>query len=138
MTVNTFFNQWKWPNGTDDTATTSFDIPSGITNIDIPSSLTAHFRDFGLEFTFSGVTSSDNTLTVDFFRANSNEGFNAPNIERLDARITLDSGVTGNANLVFLRDIKNLDNKFLRAVITAPAGVTSNVILNVKAGTNAR
>ena len=138
MTVNTFFNTWKWPNGIEDTETSVFDIPAGVTNIDVPSALTNNFRDFGFEVFFTGVTSGDDTLVVDFFRANTISAFNAPNIERLGTSITLDNSVTSNSSLVFLRDIKNLDNEYLRLVITAPAGVTANVVINVKVGTNAR
>ena len=138
MTVNTFFNTWKWPNGTDDTAISTFDIPQGVTNIDVPSALTSNFRDFGFELYFSNVSASDNTLTVNFFRANNILACSAPNIEALNAQITLDAAVTGNSTAVFTRDIKNLDNEFLRLVITAPAGVTANLVLNLKAGTNAR
>ena len=138
MTVNTFFNTWKWPNGTDDTATSTFDIPEGTTNIDVPSSLTSNFRDFGFEIYFSNLSASDDTLTVQFFRGNTIDGLSAPNVAAIDAQITLDSTITGDSTAVFLRDIKNLDNEYLRLVITAPSGVTANFIMNVKAGTNAR
>ncbi len=138
MTTNTFFDTWKWPNGADDTAISTFDIPQGVTNIDVPSAITSNFRDFGFEFYFTNLSGSDNTLTIDFFRANNSLAYTAPNIDALDARVTLDASVTSSSTAVFTRDIKNLDNKFLRMVITAPAGVTANLVLNLKVGTNAR
>ena len=139
MTLNTFTNTWKWPNGQDDTPTSTFDIPSGTTNIDVPTTLLSYYRDFGFELIFSGLTAGDNTMTVDFFRANTSDGFSPTNVTAINGgTVTIDSTITANSTAVFLRDVKNIDNSLLRLVITAPAGVTASVILNVKAGTNAR
>ena len=138
MTVNTFFQQWKYPNRRTDTPTSVFDLPAGTTTIDVPSALTQNFRNFALEFLFSNVSASDNTLQAQVFRANSLAAFSASNLEALDINVTLDATNTNNANVVFVRDIKNFDNKFMRIVITAPAGVTAQLIFNLKAGTNSR
>ena len=138
MTTDTFFNTWKWPNRQTDTPTSVFDLPAGVTMIDVPSTLTSNFRDFGFEVLFTNVSTADNTLIVEFFRANNLTSFGVANIDPLDARITLDNTNTNNASAVFLRDIKNLDNEYLRLVVTAPAGVTANMVINLKVGTNAR
>lgn len=138
MTLNTFFSTWKWPNRQTDTPTSVFDLPQGVTTIDVPPSLVSNFRDFGFELLFTNVSASDNTLTVQFFRANNSDAFAVANIVALNATVTLDATNTNNTSAVFTRDIKNLDNEHLRLVVTAPAGVTANLVVNLKVGTNAR
>lgn len=139
MPTDTFFDTWKWPNRSTDTPTSTFDIPTGTTTIDVPSNMTSNFRNFSLEFLFSNVSSSDNGLVVRFYRANNVSAFAVPNIAELSSSsITLASSNTNNSTAVFVRDIKNLDNQFLRMIITAPSSVTANVVLNVKAGGLAR
>lgn len=139
MTLNTFFKTWKWPNRQEDTATSNFDIPAGVTNIDVPSALLNNFRNFSFEFIFSSVSASDNNLTANFVRANDTAAYALSNVETISgAQVTLDAAVTSNANLVFVRDLKNLDNNFLRIIINAPSGVTANMRINVRAGGNAQ
>ena len=129
-----FLRQWKYPGGPNETATSTFDIPAGITNISIPSVLLERYRNLSMEFVFSGVTSADENLTINFFRANAVAAFDASNIEAIGDPIVLTSDIITNPNLVFIRDIKNIDNNFIRASITAPVGVTANLVLNVNAG----
>lgn len=126
--------KWKYPGGPQDTATSTFDIPAGITNIDIPAIMLERYRNLSLEFVFDGVTSADENLSITFQRANANVAFSADNIENIGNEINLTSAVVANADLVFVRDFKNIDNNLLRAIVNAPAGVTANLVLNVTAG----
>jgi len=112
----------------------SFDIPSGVTNIDLSPSLLNRYRNLSVEILLSGVTSSDVNLNIDFFRANSNAAFSAPNIESVGNTINVTSELANNSTLVFIRDFKNIDNSFLRAVVNAPSGVTAQMVINVTAG----
>ncbi len=129
-----FLRQWKFPGGPTDTATSVFDIPAGITNINIPATMLERYRNLSVEFVFSGVTSTDENLSVTFQRANAVAAFNADNIENVGNEINLTSTVVANSDLVFIRDFKNIDNNFLQAIITAPAGVTASLVINVNAG----
>lgn len=126
--------KWKFPGGPQDTATSTYDIPAGTTNIDIPAIMLERYRNLSLEFIFDGVTSSDENLSITFQRANATQAFNTDNIENIGNEITLTSSVVADSDLVFIRDFKNIDNNLLRAIITAPAGVTANLILNVTGG----
>ena len=129
-----FLRQWKYPSGPNETATSTFDIPAGVTNINVPSIMLERYRNLSIEFVFSGVTSSDENLAVTFQRANAMAAFNADNIENIGNEINLTSTVVVDSDLVFIRDFKNIDNNFLQITITAPAGVTADLVINVNAG----
>ncbi len=130
-----FLRSWRFPIAPPTgQATETYDVPVGATNIDIPSTILQNYRNLSLEFVFTGVTASDANLQVQFFRANDVLAFNAGNIESLGSPITITSQLAADPELVFVRDIKNIDNKFLRAVVTGPSGVTASLVLNVAAG----
>lgn len=115
----------------------AFDIPVGASTIDIPSTLLSRFRNLSIEFIFSGVTATDENLSINTYRANSTDAFSISNIEAVVSPVTITSSVTSNSDLVFIRDIKNIDNNFVRLVIDAPSGVTASLVVNVSAGGNA-
>ncbi|AUR96763.1 hypothetical protein NVP1232O_29 [Vibrio phage 1.232.O._10N.261.51.E11] len=129
-----FLRQWKYPSGPNETATSTFDIPAGVTNINVPSIMLERYRNLSIEFVFSGVTSSDENLAVTFRRANAMAAFNADNIENIGNEINLTSTVVVDSDLVFIRDFKNIDNNFLQIAINAPSGVTADLVINVNAG----
>ncbi len=129
-----FLRQWKYPSGPNETATSTFDIPAGITNINVPSIMLERYRNLSIEFVFSSVTSSDENLAVTFQRANAMAAFNADNIENIGNEINLTSTVVADSDLVFIRDFKNIDNNFLQVAINAPSGVTADLVINVNAG----
>lgn len=129
-----FLRQWKYPSGPNETATSTFDIPAGITNINVPSVMLERYRNLSIEFVFSGVTATDENLAVTFQRANAMAAFNADNIENIGNEINLTSAVVAGSDLVFIRDFKNIDNNFLQITITAPAPVTADLVINVNAG----
>ncbi len=129
-----FLRQWKYPSGPNETATSTFDIPAGVTNINVPSIMLERYRNLSIEFVFSGVTATDENLAVTFQRANAMAAFNADNIENIGNEINLTSAVVADSDLVFIRDFKNIDNNFLQISINAPAGVTADLVINVNAG----
>ncbi len=129
-----FLRQWKYPSGPNETATSTFDIPEGVTNINVPSIMLERYRNLSIEFVFSGVSPTDENLEVTFQRANAIEAFSAANIEDIGNEINFTSTVVVDSNLVFVRDFKNIDNNFLQITITAPAGVTADLVINVNAG----
>ncbi|CAM0001454.1 hypothetical protein VPHD274_0021 [Vibrio phage D274] len=129
-----FLRQWKYPSGPNETATSAFDIPEGVTNINVPSIMLERYRNLSIEFVFSGVSPTDENLEVTFQRANAIEAFSAANIEDIGNEINFTSAVVADSDLVFIRDFKNIDNNFLQITITAPAGVTADLVINVNAG----
>ncbi|CAL9957531.1 hypothetical protein VPH219E481_0027 [Vibrio phage 219E48-1] len=129
-----FLRQWKYPSGPNETATSTFDIPAGITNINVPSIMLERYRNLSIEFVFSGVTSSDENLEITFQRANAMTAFDADNIENIGNAVTLSTAIVADSDLVFIRDFKNIDNNFLQIAINAPSGVTADLVINVNAG----
>lgn len=126
--------RWKFPDGQGSALDSAFDIPVGITNIDIPPNLLQRYRNLNIEFLFSGMTATDENLTVEFYRANNVNSFDAPNIMPVGDNITLTAPIVANPDGVFLREFSNIDTTFFRAVINAPAGVTASLIVSVNMG----
>jgi hypothetical protein len=120
--------KWNFPNDG------FLDIGDGTTTIDFPSTLFNRYRNTSVEILFTGITASDEGLTVDFYRANNPASFLAPNIESIGDNIELSAAIVVNTESVFMRVFQNIDSNFFRAVINAPVGTTANLSINVNAG----